>query len=359
MHIRQRQTTLNRNTRGTAQATVQAPLSESRKATAIMAFQGNTHLHTTSDSPAAAHGQADYFVEPFAIWHDLEKQLSAVLHHLEAQTDLSGSIFSLVDLLQSLSQLNPDAGLAALQLIDTRKYTVTHAIHCALICDLLAKRMALPVGTRRSIMAAALTMNIAMLDLQAALSIQIAPPNASQRAQVHLHPLIAYQHLIHAGVTDLVWCNTVLHHHESSDGSGYPLGIRVIDLPAQILRLADLYCAKASDRLYRYAYPPTEALQRLVAELGENHPLLQSLHAEMGIFPPGTFVKLANQEMGVVTHRGTDHLTPHVLALLAAEGTPYATPIERDTAVATFTIQAVIARENILPHLRLMLHCQH
>lgn len=49
----------------------------------------------------------------------------------------------------------------------------------------------------------------------------------------------------------------VLHHHESWDGSGYPLGLKgdAIPLSARIIAVADSYDAMGSDRPYRKGMP--------------------------------------------------------------------------------------------------------
>jgi len=54
----------------------------------------------------------------------------------------------------------------------------------------------------------------------------------------------------------------IRHHHEKSDGSGYPDGLRGNEIPltARILQLADVYDALTTDRPYRKADPSEAAL---------------------------------------------------------------------------------------------------
>jgi hypothetical protein len=57
----------------------------------------------------------------------------------------------------------------------------------------------------------------------------------------------------------------MLHHHERYDGKGYPRGLKGKDIPleARIIAVADTFDAITSDRAYRAAKPPPEALEEL------------------------------------------------------------------------------------------------
>jgi putative two-component system response regulator len=60
----------------------------------------------------------------------------------------------------------------------------------------------------------------------------------------------------------------VRHHHELFDGSGYPDGLRGNDIPllAQIVGVADLFDAMTTDRPYRRALTPEQAVDTLTEE---------------------------------------------------------------------------------------------
>jgi response regulator RpfG family c-di-GMP phosphodiesterase len=62
----------------------------------------------------------------------------------------------------------------------------------------------------------------------------------------------------------------VLHHHEHWDGGGYPNGLKGEEIPllARILALGDVYDALTSDRPYRPAFAPDDALTIMHAEAG-------------------------------------------------------------------------------------------
>lgn len=68
-----------------------------------------------------------------------------------------------------------------------------------------------------------------------------------------------------------------LYHHERYDGKGYPKGISGDDIPisAQVVSIADVYDALTSERCYKSAIPPKEALQMIKnGECGSFNPIL-------------------------------------------------------------------------------------
>jgi len=64
--------------------------------------------------------------------------------------------------------------------------------------------------------------------------------------------------------------NVILYHHEHYDGHGYPRGLAGVDIPleARIVAVADVFDALASDRPYRKALSPDEALRVFLAMSG-------------------------------------------------------------------------------------------
>jgi len=60
-------------------------------------------------------------------------------------------------------------------------------------------------------------------------------------------------------------------HHERGDGSGYPLGLRLEDIPmaARIVAVADVYDALSTQRPYKVAWPEAECLAQLRREASE------------------------------------------------------------------------------------------
>lgn len=87
-----------------------------------------------------------------------------------------------------------------------------------------------------------------------------------QRARIRDHPRIAAD-LVRSVGGDEDLAETVLSHHESPDGSGYPRGLRGPEIPllARALKVADIFVAITEARRYRPAATPEAALEELRA----------------------------------------------------------------------------------------------
>lgn len=95
-----------------------------------------------------------------------------------------------------------------------------------------------------------------------------------------------------------------LQHQERYDGSGYPEGLKGdgINKLAQIASIADVYDALTSDRPYRNALSPSEAIEYLMGSGGRlfNIDMVKTFLQKIIPFPVGTVVQLSNGFIGTV-----------------------------------------------------------
>lgn len=85
---------------------------------------------------------------------------------------------------------------------------------------------------------------------------------------MRMHSRISFGILQHYDFSYLT-LETVLHHHENYDGSGYPDNLKGEDIPigARILKVADTFVALISDRPYRKAFSREAAMQIMIDEV--------------------------------------------------------------------------------------------
>jgi len=210
-------------------------------------------------------------------------------------------------------------------------YGVAHSLHTATLCALLSRHMQWTAPERSSLVGAALTMNLSMLDLQGVLASRGTPPSPAERQLIHQHPEVSARWLREAGLTDSTWLGAVEQHHEVTGGGGYPHGMHTPSEMSQMVRFIDSFTAKHSPRVGRKPLPAQQAARDLFLQ-SQGNPLASLLIKELGIYPPGCYVKLASGEIAVVTHRGETAKTPIVAALTNRQGDALFQPLRRDTS---------------------------
>jgi hypothetical protein len=248
----------------------------------------------------------------------------------------------LVTTIETQLDQDADATLASMQLqLDPANHAARQT-HAAIICIYFTRAMAMEAETARALAGAALTYDLALGPLTAQLNRQSDRLSYTQLAQVRAHPEVGQRLLMAAGITDPVWLDAVLHHHERLDGSGYPHGLRgnAISEPTRLLAIIDIYTAMLRPRMYREALSARLALRSIFLERGRqvDEGLAMMLVKELGVYPPGTLVRLANDEIGIVVRRGEDAAHPQVARVLTADGDRDMHHLRRDTREEEFRI---------------------
>ncbi|MFZ2651701.1 MAG: phosphohydrolase [Burkholderiaceae bacterium] len=213
--------------------------------------------------------------------------------------------------------------------LDLQRYSVMHALLVTVVCDLAAT--GLPDcgdAQRRSLRLAALTMNIAMTRLQDQLALQAGELTPAQRSLTENHAERGTELLRKLGVTDELWLTAVSHHHGAPPGAlaEQPVGMQL----ARLVQRADLFAARMSPRKVRAAMSPALAAKRTYYDENNSPDEAGSLVIKaLGIYPAGSYVRLANGELAVVLRRGAAMNAPVIAGIADANGIPYVQPLLR------------------------------
>jgi len=137
------------------------------------------------------------------------------------------------------------------------------------IASAIAERMDIDADGRDDLYVAALLRDVGELGIDRRVLDTPGELTEEQREIVHRHPLLG--ETILAALAFLGDASRIVRaHHECWDGSGYPGGLvgEEIPLGARILRVADAFVAMTSERPYRAALRPAEAMSALIAGSG-------------------------------------------------------------------------------------------
>jgi len=241
---------------------------------------------------------------------------------------------SVVRWLDELFIRDQDQFIGVQQLLAHSHTLSERALHAAAVAKLLAVAEGLPREVQTSLVAAALTVDVAVVEDHDDLALHPGDLLDHHKQMVADHPARAVELLEHLGVHDAVWMQAVVMHHERLDGSGYPKGLAGAQIPigARIVALADAFTAMMRPRADRPAYLAKDALRELFVGGAAKFDarLVQVLVKQLGVYPPGTVVKLASGEIGVCVRRTNDARKPVLRAVIDPSGQLYATPKRRD-----------------------------
>ena len=257
---------------------------------------------------------------------DLERLYTQLDQHCRRNAD--GALFALFHLAAS----------------ELHFYSATHAMLVSVMCGLTAREvLGWPEKMVANVCKAALTMNIGMSGLQDRLAVQYEAPSAAQRTQIKQHPAQSVGMLLKLGLHDPEWLEAVRDHHRTSAGDlrTRTPGQRM----ARLIQRADMFAARLSPRAARR--PSTAAAALQACYFDENREIDEAgaaLIKAVGVYSPGSLVRLVNQEVGVVVRRGANTTTPRVAILVSRDGFSSGEHVVRDTSQRELRIVSSVAQ---------------
>lgn len=222
------------------------------------------------------------------------------------------------------------------------QYTARHGLLCMALCQLVSDRLDWSNDDQQALTSAALSMNLSLGLLQDRLAQQREGLSAEQQRLLSGHGDRAADTLARLGVSDEAWLLAVRLHHDTGPGplQGRGRGERL----GRLLHRIDMFAARLSPRIARKAQAGAQAARAIfLDELKQQDEAGAALIKSVGLYPPGSFVRLANGEEGIVIKRGTSATEPLVAALIGKSGSPLTEPVPRDTRLASQAITHSLA----------------
>lgn len=196
-------------------------------------------------------------------------------------------------------------GLVRLKAKD--EYTYLHSVAvCALMIN-FARHLNLDEEEVQALGVAGLLHDVGKIAITDAVLLKPGKLDTRERAMVEGHPAAGHALLSQSADIPAAALEVALHHHEKVDGTGYPdrRSGDALSLYARMGAICDVYDAVTSDRPYKKAWTPCEALAAMQAWPGHFDPdLLDRFADSLGLWPPGTLVRLSDGHLGIVLGSG-------------------------------------------------------
>ena len=281
-----------------------------------------------------------------SLWADLESGLGIILGSPASVQEFELRVWQYDRWMTDLLKRDTDMGLYLLFQLASNSpvgYSASHALVSAVLCHLIALELKLPVNERDSLVHAALTMNIAMTQLQDQMAGQLEKPSAVQQAAIRDHAVKSIRLLNGLGVMDALWLETILLHHDDSAGQGSLQQIPPAQRLARILRVVDRYAAMISPRKSREGRSATDSARFIIGQTSElTDEVGLVLVGVVGQCPPGTYVRLDDGQMAVVMRRSSLPSRPFVAIVINEAGALVNPPRLHRTANASPGIKSAL-----------------
>lgn len=188
---------------------------------------------------------------------------------LRLRDELTAAQQQAIDELWASHQETVDRFATAIKLHDSS--TGDHVNRMASVASLLGNRLHLDAERVRLLRIAAPMHDVGKIAITDRILRKPGPLTAAERKEMQRHTVIGHE-ILGGSESELlrVAATISLTHHERFDGSGYPHGLAGEDIPIEgrITALADVFDALLSDRCYRPAFPPSEAIAMIEAGRG-------------------------------------------------------------------------------------------
>jgi len=280
-------------------------------------------------------------------WLDLQEVLRGILYQGGLAINPMQRLADIQKKAMSLVSEDPDDSLFCLYQAladDSLGYCATHALLCSVMCELTAGKLGLDAAQRKSLVAAALTMNIGMARDQDSMARQGSAINDWQRNLILQHSAMGVDILTGFGVDDTDQLDLVRWHHAPDDPQADSRNL----VGRRLLAMADSFVARTAARKTRSSESAVKAVKTMVLNAqGDALGVGSAMAQAVGFYPPGSYVQLVNGEVAVSVKRGVRANMPWVISIMDKEGMPVVKYQCKDTSNPALAIASPVNFEKI------------
>jgi putative nucleotidyltransferase with HDIG domain len=195
---------------------------------------------------------------------------------------------------------------------DKDQYTFYHSVNVAVLSLLIGYKLKLEQPLLEVVGTAAILHDVGKMRIPDDILNKPDGLSKNEWTVMQSHTVEGAKILLQSGDPQALPMVVAAQHHAEHTLGGYPdfPGLGRLHMLTEIVSVADMFDALTSDRAYRKAMPPDQAIKLIAEGSGKRfHPTLVKVFAQLsGLYPIGTVVELDTGELAVVVRPNSDDL---------------------------------------------------
>lgn len=238
-----------------------------------------------------------------------KREVRTMFASIEAPTGKRGvrNIETLKDVVTNIVEEVIYNRQAIVNVVDIRSYddyTYSHSLNVAVIASVLGGVLNLGRKELNELVTGALVHDVGKVFIDKHIINKVSRLTNDELDEVRRHSRLGYDYILTNNNIAEASKIAVLTHHERFDGYGYPAGLKGTDIPlfGRIICVADVYDALVSDRPYRRAMLPSDAMEYIMSGYGTmfDPDIVDAFTKRIAPYPVGTCVRLSSGVVGIV-----------------------------------------------------------
>jgi hypothetical protein len=227
---------------------------------------------------------------------------------------------------ESLTQATRGDFTDLMQLVqypDYDSYTVGHSVRVALLLVMVGHGLGLEREALLELSAVGLLHDVGKSRVPEEILFKPGRLDAEERRAIERHAPLGARILLENRDAGPLAVAAAWGHHQRHDGGGYPIAPpwAFRDRVTSLLHVCDVYEALTAVRPYKQALSPRRAFEIMLGKRGDFDPaLLTAFVRALGLYPPGSLVRLVDGRRAVVLAAGPDIERPRLRLTHEADG---------------------------------------
>lgn len=235
---------------------------------------------------------------------------------------------------------------------DYDTYTMGHSVRVAMFTVIVGRHLNLPLEVQNELGVAALLHDVGKSRIPAEILFKPGRLDERERAVIEEHAEIGARMLMESGEASDMAVAVAWGHHRRYDKQGYPsmpLGSHESSI-TQIVNVCDVFEALTAIRPYKRAHTARKAYEIMLSEPGWFCPnALSAFFSAVGLYPPGSLVKLSSGHRAQVVAPGEIFDRPKVKLSHQPDGEKLGDTEQAEIDLSTHSSQVAVQELLVAP----------